>query len=283
MGTNISTEFWGFKGNANDPGLWMKWMALVANTSDAAVPKVFSCSYGEDEDTMPADYADRVNVEFMKAGARGISILIASGDSGAANQNSKCPKKKFYPKWPVASPYVTGVGGTGGFAATWETAAGLSSGGFSNRYKIPTWQAAAVQKYLASSKISNKTRAYINNTHGRGFPDVSAQAIDFLVVVDFIPMPVMGTSCAAPTFSGIVGLLNDARALDGKPPLGFLNPWLYQNAAAVLNDITFGSGSGCFSNSDNDNGFPAAKGWDAVTGLGTPNYPRMAKAVAALQ
>ena len=281
LGANISTEFWGFKGNGNDPGLWMKWMAKVANTSDESVPKVFSVSYGEDEDTMPTDYADRVNVEFVKAGARGISILFASGDSGAANQNSKCPAKKFVPKWPAASPYITCVGGTGGIVGTIEAAADLSSGGFSNRYKRPKWQAEAVEKYLSSKKITKRTREYINNTNGRGFPDVSAQAIDFMVVADFIPMPVMGTSCASPTFAGIVGLLNSDRAVAGKPPLGFLNPLLYQNADA-LNDCTFGSGGGCFDNSDNDNGFPSLPGWDAVTGLGSPNYPKMKQMVDAL-
>ena len=258
----------------------LNWANVITGLDDP--PLVHSVSYGNDERQQSgAAYMQSINLALMKAGVRGISILIASGDSGAANQKSKCPNKTFVPKWPVASPYVTGVGGTGGFIATRESAAGLSSGGFSNRYKTPTWQKAAVKKYLASGKISNKTRAYINNTHGRGFPDVSAQAIDFLVVVDFIPMPVLGTSCAAPTFSGIVGLLNDKRALAGKNPLGFLNPLLYQNAG-ILNDITAGAGSGCFSNSMNDNGFPAVPGWDAVTGLGTPNYPRMFKGVVEL-
>lgn len=79
LGANITTEFWGFKGNGNDPDLWLKWMMQVANTTDDIVPKVFSCSYGEDEYTMAEDYATRVNLEFVKAGVRGISILVASG------------------------------------------------------------------------------------------------------------------------------------------------------------------------------------------------------------
>jgi tripeptidyl-peptidase-1 len=91
-----------------------------------------------------------------------------------------------------------------------------------------------------------------------------------------VPEPVSGTSCASPTAAGIIGLLNDERYQAKKPPLGFLNPWLYSNAAS-LNDITSGSNRGCgFSG-----GYPAAKGWDAVTGLGTPNFPRMSKAAAA--
>ena len=75
--------------------------------------------------------------------ARGISLLFASGDSGA-----NCDGKKYRPNWPAASPYVTSVGGTAGSAP--EAAAGLSSGGFSDRYPTPTWQKAAVAKYLES-------------------------------------------------------------------------------------------------------------------------------------
>ena len=111
----------------------------------------------------------------------------------------------------------------------------------------------------------------------------SAQAIDFMVVASFIPMPVMGTSCSAPTFSGIVGLLNDLRAAANKSSLGFLNPLLYSKAGmASLNDITFGNGGGCYDGEDKDNGFPALVGWDGVTGLGTPNYPLLSKLVKGL-
>ena len=39
---------------------------------------------------------------------------------------------------------------------------------------------------------------------------------------------------------------------------------------SVLNDITNGSNPNCGSV-----GFQASTGWDPVTGLGTPNYPRM--------
>lgn len=108
MGANISTEFWGFQGKeypTQGVGLWLKWVTLMANTSDAEVPRVFSTSYGEDENFVAADYADRINVEFMKAGARGITLLFSSGDTGAAavDPPTGCPKKKFTPKWPAAS------------------------------------------------------------------------------------------------------------------------------------------------------------------------------------
>jgi len=215
-------------------------------------------------------YADRINVEFLKCGTRGISLLFASGDSGASCGHDQ----KFHPNWPAASPYVTAVGGTGG--AHPEVAAGLSSGGFSNRYATPEWQKGAVAKYLSGPNVPNRS---LFNASGRGFPDIAAQAESFIVVSNAIPTPgVAGTSCASPTAAGIVGLLNDLRLSSGKSSLGFLNPFLYQSASA-LTDITSGASfGGCASMV----GYPAVAGWDPVTGLGTPDYAKLAKAVLAL-
>merc|ERR1712087_598746 len=89
----------------NEP--FLKWLTQVSQTSDADVPKIFSTSYGEDEDSWSLAAATRLNVEFQKAGARGISLLFASGDEGA-----NCKSGKFVPEGPGSSPYVTGVGGT---------------------------------------------------------------------------------------------------------------------------------------------------------------------------
>merc|ERR1712187_506842 len=110
---------------------------------------------------------------------------------------------------------------------------------------------------------------------GRAYPDIAAQATNFCVNPG--GCGVAGTSCATPTASGIFGLLNDLRLQQGKSTLGFLNPLIYANAAA-FHDITTGSNDGC----DFSGGWPAKKGWDAVTGVGTPNYAKLAKVVSAL-
>merc|ERR1712048_688888 len=108
-------------------------------------------------------------------------------------------------------------------------------------------------------------------TSGRAYPDIAAQATNFVVVAG-VPTPgVAGTSCASPTAAGVFSLLNDLRLQQGKSTLGFLNPFIYENAAA-FNDITGGGGSG----------WPPKKGWDAVTGVGTPDYQRLAAAVEKL-
>ena len=204
---NIETEFWGFSGRSpdnknNEP--FLKWLMLVSNTTDQNVPHLFSTSYGEDEDLCSYNWAKRINAEFMKAGARGISLLFAAGDSGAAGDNGCGGAKhnEFVPQWPSGSPYVTAVGGTAGLGN--ETAIGLGSGGFSNRWARPTWQKDAVETYKKTTKLPSNPF----NATGRGFPDISA-AIDFVVVMLGIPFGVSGTSCASPTATGIFGLLND--------------------------------------------------------------------------
>ena len=280
LGAHIHTEFWGFSGRApgepeNEP--FLKWLQLVSNTSDQAVPKVFSTSYGEDEHTVAIEYATRINTEFVKAGARGISLLFASGDSGAAGVHGGCPGGKFVPKWPAGSPYVTAVGGTqGGGLAPPETAALIASGGFSDRWPQPGWQSDAVAAYLKMAGVPSASKF---NASGRAFPDLSAQAMSFVVVTNKVPLPgVSGTSCASPTAGGVIGLLNDARLSAGKTPMGFLNPFVYQHAAA-FNDCTEGSNKGCLGGGG---GFPAKTGWDAVTGVGTPNYAALKAAALAL-
>jgi len=107
-----------------------------------------------------------------------------------------------------------------------EVTASLSGGGFSNYFNRPSYQTQAVSNYLKTmvSKLPDQSKW---NSTGRAYPDVAAQAINFIIVQDLIPLPgVAGTSCAAPTFSGVVSLLNDLRLQNGKPPLGFLNPLL---------------------------------------------------------
>jgi tripeptidyl-peptidase-1 len=80
--------------------------------------------------------------------------------------------------------------------------------------------------------------------------------------------PVSGTSMATPVASAILALVNDALIAAGKPVLGFINPWVYGGGYKAFNDILSGFAAGCNTTS----GFPAAPGWDAVTGYGTPNF-----------
>ena len=96
----------------------------------------------------------------------------------------------------------------------------------------------------------------------------------FWTVENLYLKTVYGTSASTPTVAGIISLLNDARLQNNKSTLGFLNPFLYQNAATMY-DVTTGHNEGCLPR---DIGFYASTGWDPVTGCGTPNFPAMVKA-----
>jgi len=169
-------------------------------------------------------------------------------------------------------------GGTPGKTPTGEVTDSISGGGFSDYWVTPSWQTAAVTAYMAMSGLPPKQ--YWNQT-GRGYPDVAAQSEMFTVIQFGLPLiGVGGTSCATPTFSGVIGLLNDLRLQAGKSSLGFLNPLIYQSApqtANLFNDVVQGENMGC-----GNGGFPAKKGWDAATGWGSPNYALLSKVVAAL-
>lgn len=272
LGSGIPSEFWSFAGrqpdNAeNEP--FLDWLYLVGNTSD--VPSVFSTSYGEDEWSVSFDYASRMNDEFLKGGARGISFLFASGDSGVGSAFGSCTT--FTPMFPADSPYVTAVGATTGTNP--EIGASLSSGGFSNRWSMPSWQSAAVNSYLKSAP--NLPASNLYNSTSRAFPDVSAQGTDYPVINNGQTYPsISGTSASCPVFAGIVSLINDARVAAGKSTLGFLNPFLYASAKS-FNDIVAGNNPGCGTK-----GFSASAGWDPVTGLGTPNYKSLLEAALSL-
>ena len=149
---------------------------------------------------------------------------------------------------------LTSVGATTGIT---ETAASFSSGGFSNIFPRPSFQDSAVSTFLTQLGSTYSGRY---NASGRGFPDVSMQGTNFIVNVAGTLYLIGGTSASSPTFASVVALLNDRLAAAGKSPLGFLNPMLYSQGAAALNDITSGSNPGCGTD-----GFPAVEGWDAVS------------------
>ncbi|KAI8626087.1 subtilisin-like protein [Xylariaceae sp. FL1651] len=261
----------------NEP--YLEFLTWILNQSDASLPQTISTSYGEEEQSVPADYALKICNMFMQLGARGVSVVFSSGDSGPGDS---CVRESdgapyFQPTFPGACPYVTSVGATHGVSP--ETAVSFSSGGFSSLHARPSWQSTAVSSYLTS--IGKTYSAYFNASN-RGFPDVAAQGASFAVVDKGRNALLSGTSASSPTFAGVVALLNAARKSKGLAPLGFLNPFLYANAAAFT-DITGGYGSGCTSNSAfgrNGARWNATAGWDPVTGLGTPIFDKLLAAAA---
>jgi len=204
------------------------------------------------------------------------------------------------PTWPPMSLYVTSVGST----APWRNGEVLnqwmperatndfgSGGGFAclyptklNKTEIETAiapQRAAVEQY---QKVSRDVKPSPSDKcqRGRGFPDVAALGTNVAVATrkagKFRCCDAQGgTSASAPIFAAIISHLNVERLARGMKPMGFLNPWLYQNPD-VFNDVTEGANNigKIFDYGAKDKyGYSAAEGWDPVTGLGTPNYPKM--------
>ncbi|SJL04990.1 uncharacterized protein ARMOST_08361 [Armillaria ostoyae] len=194
----------------------------------------------------------------MALGARGVSVIFASGDGGVGggSQGESCTS--FIPTFPAGCPFVTTVGAT---QSVDETSASFSSGGFSNIFTRPSYQASSVATYLTALGSTNAGRF---NVGGRGFPDVAAQGNLFEIVVDGEAVLVSGTECSSTIFASIISIINDHRIQADLPVLGFLNPFLYMLNPLVFFDITTGNNPGCLTS-----GFSAQAGWDPVTGLGT--------------
>ncbi|KAH9913288.1 family S53 protease [Fomitopsis serialis] len=231
-------------------------------------PQVVTTSYGDDEEHISQALAVALCATYAGLSARGVSVVFASGDGGVSGLHfQECTT--FIPTFPSGCPFLTSVGGTVNIP---EEAVYFSSGGFSTFFDRPFYQESAVVEYLS---FVGDTNAGLYNPSGRAFPDVAAYSVAFDIVIDDYETGVDGTSCSSPTFASIISLLNDELISAGRPVLGFLNPWLY-SAAWALNDITVGDNYAC---SDGTTGFNATAGWDAVTGLGTPNYAKLKAAL----
>ena len=198
------------------------------------------------------------------------------------------------------------------------TTAFPSGGGFSNNFPRPAWQSTAVNNYL--KKFAPAYGPDIFNRSGRAYPDVAANgyakrlrltctgnilteykhSFPTVIAIDGGFVLTGGTSASAPIFASIVTAINDARLAIGKRPVGWLNPavcvqrslmtpvlsdcaimnlaQLYSPFLAhAFNDVTNGTNPGCGTE-----GFPAAPGWDPITGLGTPNFPKLLAAFLLL-
>ena len=166
---------------------------------------VISISYGGQEPDLPAYYQQRQCNEFMKLGLQGVSIVIASGDSGVAGRPGDDGPNGclgpagniFSPDFPATCPYLTTLGATflpsGADVSTDSEIAVTrfpSGGGFSNIYPIPDYQADAVASYFANynppypyyESINNDSfgaNGGIYNRIGRGYPDFSAVRLPY--------------------------------------------------------------------------------------------------------
>ena len=270
----------------NEP--FLKWVVNVSSTPPP-IPNIFSLSYQDFEDGVDQAYMLRLNTEFAALAMRGTTLVTGSGDWGVGCAPATAV---FQSDFPSSSPYVVSTGATTfppgqpAVAGT-EVGIGFSSGGFSNTFAQPSYQKAAVAAFLAQSSVSRK----LFNASGRAFPDVSAVGDEFQIIINGVWSPVGGTSASSPTFAAVLSRINSARLASGRQTLGWVNPALYAaasasvsasgsradaDAAPAYHDVTMGSNAHgrCV-------GFNATKGWDPMTGSGTPNFPVLSKLLGA--
>lgn len=286
--------------SVGNKGFILEWAATM--NAYESVPKVVSISYGLDEESIEkgmlfggADYIRMANDELAKLCIRGITAFVASGDAGATQKGHGSESCGLHPDFPADSPWVTGVSATAltksGFKApnnptcttrhhqrlgdVCEVAVdyGLgfgwtTGGGFSRTVPRPPYQDKAVQQYLertGDSLPSNTAR------NGRAFPDVAAIGQNMLVRQSGKLSTASGTSGASPLMAAMFALINAARMDAGHPPLGLINPALYQlhdKDPSFFYDVTVGANK-CGEGACCPQGYYAGPGYDPVTGLGT--------------
>jgi len=234
----------------------------VAQAAHASpTPDAISISWGQSEDQWTAQARQSMDDAFSDAVTLGITVTVAAGDDGSSDRQTD---GKPHVDFPAASPHALACGGTrleldASGAITAETVwndgsgGGATGGGVSDTFPLPDWQAPADVPDAAGGRS------------GRGVPDVAAVAdpeTGYKVRVDGQDTVIGGTSAVAPLWAALVARLVEASG----QPMGLAQKLLYTGAQKGVaptgfRDITSGS-----------NGvYTAQPGWDACTGLGSPD------------
>ncbi|TVY57900.1 Tripeptidyl-peptidase sed3, partial [Lachnellula suecica] len=223
--------------DTNEPYLtWLNY--ILANST---LPQVISTSYADDEQSVPYSYAKSLCDGFAQLGARGITLFFGSGDSGVGradtcytNDGHNTPS--FLAQFPSSCPYITAVGATKGIpeVVASDNNGFVSGGGFSKYFPMPDYQIPTVPNYITS--LGNQFDGLYNKS-GRGYPDIAAQGYRYLTIWNGTTRSLDGTSASTPTAAAIFALVNDALIAAGRPPMGWLNPWLYRGGWKVFRDV----------------------------------------------
>jgi kumamolisin len=231
----------------------------------APTPIAVSISWGMSEDQWSQQSRTAMDSVFADAAALGVTVTVAAGDNGASDDPSG--QTSVHCDFPASSPNALACGGTKLVGNTtsyaissevvWNELSsneGAGGGGVSDTFPMPAYQQSAGVPASANGGGS-----------GRGVPDVAGNAdpvTGYLVVVDGKQQPIGGTSAVAPLWAGLIARLAQAT---GKR-FGLFQSLLYNGvtagvAAPGFNDIVSGS----------NGAYNAGPGWDACTGLGSPD------------
>ena len=237
-----------------------------------------SDSWGSCEADTPRADIQRDEQALEAAAARGISVFVAAGDTGAYTcQEAADTNHSLSVSWPSSSPFAVSVGGSSLSMTTtgvyegetaWDDTLEQSGGGggLSLDYKRPVWQ--------VGPGVANRF-----STGTRQLPDVAAAADPWSGWDTYTggAMTVAGgTSAATPFWAASMAVVAEYAGHHGDGQLGFVDPMLYVIAARpqqapAFHDITMGA----------NRYYPATRGWDFATGLGSPEVANLARDVAA--
>jgi kumamolisin len=241
-------------------------------------PSVLSISWGwpESNDLWTQQAMDAVNQTLQEAALAGVTVCCASGDDGSADELAD---GHAHVDFPAASSFILSCGGTTLSASGDKTSiasevvwnkgprsqgGGATGGGVSEVTPVPTWQANAGVPPSVNTGFQ-----------GRGVPDVAGDAdadTGYKIRVHGQNGVAGGTSAVAPLYAGLIALCNQKLAA----PAGFVNPLIYATpGSSSFNDITQGTND----TTGNLGAYPAGAGWDACTGLGSPDGAKILNAL----
>jgi kumamolisin len=292
-----------FAPNNGDQG-FVDAIAQAAQANPA--PIAISISWGQSEDSWTSQGLSAMNGAMSDAAALGITVCAAAGDNGSTDGVTDGQQ---HVDFPASSPYALGCGGTKLLAnpttgvisseVVWNELAsneGATGGGVSDQFALPSWQAdagvpAPASAAAASSPAGDPADSAVGSEHhrrhpggtggsgsgrsgsggsgsgsgGRGVPDVTGNAdptTGYQIYADGQAQVVGGTSAVAPLWSALIARLAQATG----QRFGLIQPTLYAGvtpgaAMAGFHDITQG----------NNGAYSAGPGWDACSGLGSPN------------
>jgi kumamolisin len=227
-------------------------------------PSVLSISWGQSEDAWSSQARTQMEQILTEAGALGVTVTVAAGDNGSTDSVTDGQQ---HVDFPASAPHALACGGTSlrlsgatiSSETVWNDAGdGATGGGVSRQFPLPSYQSGASVPANVDTKAA-----------GRGVPDVCGDAdpqTGYLIRVDGAEETIGGTSAVAPLWAGLIARLNQQLGA----PVGFAQPRLYALLGTpAFHDITQG----------NNGSYAAGPGWDACTGLGSPDGTALAAAL----
>ncbi len=227
-------------------------------------PSVVSISWGQSEDAWSAQARSQMEQVLTEAAAMGVTVTVAAGDGGSADNVSDGQQ---HVDFPASAPHALACGGTTlrlngtqiSAESVWnDPGDGATGGGVSRQFPLPSYQASA---HVPANVDTGSP--------GRGVPDVCGDAdpqTGYSIRVDGSEEAIGGTSAVAPLWAGLIARLNQHLGA----PVGFAQPRLYPLLGSpAFHDIRQG-GNGSYA---------AGPGWDACTGLGSPDGTALASAL----